>query len=93
MTDPSAIEAAARRLATALDALEAAVERHSQAEQRRESVAAQLDALGADRLRLAAELDAVSARAHMLEDTNREIARRLDAAIATIRSVLDAQSD
>ena len=43
-----------------------------------------------DRSRLASELDAAVARARALETTNREIARRLDAAIDTIRSVLEA---
>ena len=45
----------------------------------------------ADRSRLASDLDAAAARARTLETTNREVARRLDAAIDTIRSVLEAQ--
>ena len=43
-----------------------------------------------DRSRLAADLDAAAARARGLETTNREVARRLDEAIDTIRSVLAA---
>ena len=42
----------------------------------------QLHALSADRSRLAADLDAQTARARRLESANREIARRLEAAIA-----------
>jgi hypothetical protein len=90
MTETSPIDAATKRLALALDALEAAVERRHEADQDEESLAAQLQALGTDRSRLAAELDEITARSRRLELTNREIAQRLDVAIDTIRSVLDA---
>jgi hypothetical protein len=53
-------------------------------------LADQLHALGADRSRLAADLDAATARARTLETTNQEVARRLDVAIETIRSVIEA---
>jgi hypothetical protein len=42
-----------------------------------------------DRTRLAAALDGETARSRRLESTNREIAERLDTAIASIQSVLD----
>jgi len=90
MTDTSAIDAATKRLALALDALEAAVERRREADRGQEGLEAQLHALGTDRSRLASDLDAAVARARSLEGTNREIAERLDAAIDTIRSVLEA---
>ncbi len=90
MTEPSAIEAASKRLALALDALAAAVERRQEADRGQDRLATQVQALGTDRSRLAAELDAVAARARALETTNREVATRLDAAIDTIRSVLAA---
>jgi hypothetical protein len=89
MTDPSAIDAASKRLALALDALEAALERRRESDRGEETLAAQLHALGADRSRLAADLDAKAARARALETTNREIGRRLDVAISTIRSVIE----
>jgi hypothetical protein len=88
MSEPSAIDAASKRLALALDALAAAVERRHDADLGEETLNAQLHAFGADRSRLASELDAAAARARALETTNREVAQRLDAAIATIRSVL-----
>jgi len=88
MTDASAIDAATKRLALALDALEAALERRRVADRGEETLGAQIQALGADRSRLAADLDAQAARASKLESTNREIARRLDVAIDTIRSVI-----
>lgn len=90
MTEPSAIDAASKRLALALDALAAAVERRRDADRGEETLADQLHALGTDRSRLASELDAAAARARSLETTNREVAQRLDAAIDTIRSVLVA---
>jgi Domain of unknown function (DUF4164) len=89
MTDPSAIDAATKRLALALDALEAALERRREGDRGEQTLAAQLQALGADRSRLAADLDAQAARARALETTNREIGRRLDVAIDTIRSVIE----
>jgi len=88
MTEPSAIDAASKRLALALDALAAAVERRREADRGEQTLSAQLHALGTDRSRLACELDAAAARARALETTNREVAQRLDAAIGTIRSVL-----
>ncbi len=92
MSDANAIEAATRRLSAALDALEAATERRRDADRGEETLAAQVQALGLDRSRLAADLDDQAARARKLEDTNREVARRLDVAISTIRSVLDPHS-
>jgi Domain of unknown function (DUF4164) len=90
MSDASAIEAATRRLTLALEALEAAVERRTEADRDQEALATQLHALGADRSQLACDLDTAVARSRSLETTNRDIARRLDIAIDSIRSVLDA---
>jgi hypothetical protein len=90
MTDTSAIDAASRRLALAMDALEAALERRREADFGQAALVEQVHALGTDRSRLAAELDTAAARIRMLETTNREIARRLDAAIAQVRGVLEA---
>lgn len=90
MTDQSAIDGAVKRLALALDALDAAVERRRQADRSEEALAAQVQSLGIDRTRLAATLDGETARARQLETTNREIANRLDAAMASIQSVLDS---
>ncbi len=91
MTDAKAIEAATRRLSAALDGLDAAVERRRGADRAEETLAVQVHALGADRSRLASDLDAQTARSRRLEATNREVARRLDLAIETIRSMLDAR--
>ncbi|HWZ07184.1 MAG: DUF4164 domain-containing protein [Bradyrhizobium sp.] len=84
------IEAATRRLMAALDALERAVERRREADRNEDELAARIQALGADRSRLADELDGSLVKSRRLERANREIGERLDAAIGTIRSVLDA---
>jgi hypothetical protein len=90
MSDQSTIDQAVKRLALALDSLDAAVERRRQSDRSEEGLASQLHALGVDRTRLAAALDGETARARRLESTNREIAQRLDTAIASIQSVMDA---
>ena len=87
---PVDIDAATRRLMTALDALESAVERRREADRDENELATRIQALGADRSRLADELDGSLVKSRRLERANREIAERLDAAIGTIRSVLDA---
>ena len=84
------IDAATRRLMAALDALERAVERRREADRDEDELAARIQALGTDRSRLADELDGSLTKSRRLERANREIAERLDAAIGTIRSVLDA---
>ncbi len=87
----SDIEQATRRLAAALDALENAVERRREHARGEDELAARIQALGSDRSRLANELDGTLVRSRELERANREIAQRLDAAIGTIRAVLDAE--
>jgi len=84
------IDTATRRLMAALDALEAAVERRREADRDEDELATRIQALGADRSRLADELDSSLVKTRKLERANREIAERLDAAIGTIRSVLEA---
>ena len=58
-----------------------------------EQLESRIQALGTDRSRLADELDGALMKARKLERTNREISDRLDAAIVTIRSVLDTGED
>jgi chromosome segregation ATPase len=87
------IDAATRRLMSALDALESAAERRRDADRDENELAVRIQALGADRSRLADELDGALVKSRRLERANREIAERLDAAIGTIRGVLDAGED
>jgi uncharacterized membrane protein YccC len=87
--EQSVIDTAVKRLALALDALDAAVERRREADHGEAALVAQVQALGLDRTRLADTLDGETARSRRLEATNREIAMRLDSAIASIQAVLD----
>lgn len=87
------VDAATRRLTAALDALERAVERRRDADRNEDELASRIQALGADRSRLADELDGSLVRTRKLERTNREIAEKLDAAIGTIKSVLEAAGE
>ena len=86
-TDP--IEDATRRLVLALEALEEATERRCEADRAERALANQVHALGNDRARLASDLDDATARARALETVNREIAKRIDQAIETIRGALE----
>ena len=83
------VEAATRRLMAALEALEGAVERRRDADRDENELAGRIQALGVDRSRLAQELDNSLVKTRRLERTNREIAEKLDAAIGSIRTVLD----
>jgi len=91
MSEQSEIDAAVKRLALALDALDAAVDRRHDADRNQEGLASQLHSLGLDRTKLAAALDGETARSRKLEAVNREIAERLDMAIASIQSALTGQ--
>lgn len=91
MDDQTSIEAATRRLTQALDALDAAVDRRLESEHGEARLADRLHMLDADRSRLASELDAQTARSRQLESAHHEIARRIDAAIDNIRSVIATQ--
>ena len=92
MTESSAaeIEIATRRLTAALDALESAVERRRDADRDENELATRIQALGTDRSRLADELDGALMKARKLERANREMVEKLDAAIGTIRAVLES---
>jgi DNA repair exonuclease SbcCD ATPase subunit len=90
-TTAADLEAATRRLMAALEALESAAERRSEADRDEDELASRIQALGADRSRLADELDGALVRTRKLERANRDIAQRLDAAIGSIRSVLDVE--
>ena len=91
MTDPTTIEQATKRLTLALHALDAAVERRLETDRSRAVLTEQVHALDADRARLAADLDGQVAKVRRLETANRDIARRLDAAMDNVRQVLDSK--
>ncbi len=90
MSDTLAVEQAVRRLSAALDALDAAMEVRLEADRRRGTLAEEAHDFSLDRSRLAAELDGVQAHSRMLENHNREAARRLDEAMTAIRDLIEA---
>lgn len=65
--------------------------RRHEEDRHRDALEAQLQAFGSDRSKLAAELDTVRAHAVDLESANREVSRRLDRAVDSIRTVLATQ--
>ena len=91
MTDASAVEQATRRLSQALDMLDAAVDRRIEIDRSRAILAEQVHALDADRSKLASDLDMQLAKVRSLESANREVARRLDAAMENVRQVIESQ--
>lgn len=90
MTEQTAIEQATRRLTQALDALDAAVERRVEGDKGSAALSQQVHVLAADRSKLAADLDTAVARSRSLESQNRDIGRRIDAAMENIRLVLES---
>lgn len=89
MADTPNVKTVMGRLDTALSQLEAAVHRHVEAGERFATAEDELQRLGEDRSKLAQDLDSALARADRLEDTNREVSRRLVSAMETIRAVLN----
>jgi hypothetical protein len=79
---------ALRRLESALDLLEAAIDRRVEGAREITELEGEMHRLGSDRSRLAQSLDAAEARSARLEDTNKEVSRRLVAAMESIREVL-----
>jgi Domain of unknown function (DUF4164) len=92
MTGSSPTDAALQRLSNAVDLLESAVDRRLESVREASSLEGELHRLGTDRSRLAQSLDAAEARSVRLEEANREVSRRLVAAMETIREVLARQN-
>lgn len=90
MAETASLDAALVRLDQAIGRLEVAVERRRASDRTIHGLEEELSRLGEDRSRLAMDLDGAVARAGRLEDTNREVSRRLVSAMESIRAVLDA---
>ncbi len=88
MTGSSTIDAALQRLSGAFDRLEEAIDGRLESADQMTSLEGELHRLGTDRSRLAQSLDAAEARSARLEEANREVSRRLVAAMESIREVL-----
>ena len=88
MTGSSSIDEALQRLSSALERLEGAIDQRLETAGAVSSLEGELHRLGTDRSRLAQSLDAAEARSARLEEANREVSRRLVAAMESIREVL-----
>jgi uncharacterized protein YicC (UPF0701 family) len=88
MSTRTRIEASLERLSAALDHLEAACEERVNSDAERGNLQEEFAVLQDDRTRLGVELDAATARSKSLELANDEVARRLQKASATLRSML-----
>jgi chromosome segregation ATPase len=85
------IDAALKRLDAALDLLDDAIEGRLESVRHVADLEEEVHRLGTDRSELAQTLDDAEARGARLDDVNRQVSQRLDAAIETIRAVLDRQ--
>ncbi len=88
MTGFSPIDEALQRLSSALERLEGSIDQRLETAGQVTSLEGELHQLGTDRSRLAQSLDAAEARSARLEEANREVSRRLVAAMESIREVL-----
>ncbi|MEO8668190.1 MAG: DUF4164 domain-containing protein [Bauldia sp.] len=88
MGGTSPVEDALHRLEGALAHLESALDGRLNGEAQVGGLEDEVHRLGTDRSRLAQSLDAAEARSAKLEGVNREVSRRLVAAMESIRSVL-----
>lgn len=90
MAETSRLQAALKRFEKALGQLESAVELRLEMDRRYSGVDDELQRLSEDRSKLAQDLDTAEARSSRLEETNREVSRRLVSAMESVRSVLEA---
>ncbi|MEO4000873.1 DUF4164 domain-containing protein [Mesorhizobium sp. CAU 1732] len=89
MTGEATLKEVIHRLGKAIETLEDAAAARLEREQDYGEAEAEVQRMNADRARLAQELDSSEARADRLEEANKEVSRRLVAAMETIRAVLD----
>lgn len=89
MSGEATLKEVINRLAKAIDTLESAVAGRVERHQDHSEADAEVQRMNADRARLAQELDNSEARGERLETANKEVSRRLVAAMETIRAVLD----
>ena len=89
MAMSSQIGKAMQRLNAAIDGLDSTIDSRLEREAVLLDAEAEVQRMGADRNRLAGSLDEAEARGKRLENTNKEVSRRLVDAMEAIRSVLD----
>ncbi|WP_158809887.1 DUF4164 family protein [Beijerinckia sp. L45] len=93
MARPASLEAALKRLASALDQLEAASGRLAHTGAEKADLQEVLAVMQDDRSRLALELDAALSRTQTLEHATDDVASRLSQAGGVLRRLLEAADD
>jgi len=93
MPQSGQVTSAVKRLNKAIDGLESAVGGRIERESLLLDAEAEVQRMGSDRTRLAESLDSAEERSMRLENTNREVSRRLVEAMESIRAVLDRNED
>ncbi len=89
MSSDMTVKSSLDDLKRALSGLENAIDARMEKERDVSEAEGEVRRMNADRSRLAEELDQTQHRANRLEEANREVSRRLVAAMETIRAVLD----
>lgn len=89
MSSDVTVKSSLDNLRRALSGLENAIDARMEKERDYFEAESEVRRMNADRSRLAEELDQSQHRANRLEEANREVSRRLVAAMETIRAVLD----
>lgn len=84
-----AIRQSLMRLRAAVDALEQAEARRRENQRQTGPIETELALMQDDRARLATELDASLARSNRVENLAEDLTRRVDAAMTTVRAVLE----
>lgn len=84
-----AIRQSLLRLRAAVDALEQAEARRRESQRQTGPIETELALMQDDRARLATELDAALARSNRVESLAEDLTRRVDAAMTTVRAVLE----
>jgi hypothetical protein len=87
---PATVEQALARLMASIAVLEVAAARRLEVDRSKGALETELALMQDDRARLAVELDGALSRGNRLEATTEDLARRIDKAIGSVRSVLDA---
>ena len=88
MSHPAVLEAALKRLSSALDQLEAEAQRRSRTDATRNDLVEELAIMQDDRSRLALVLEGAQMRIRRLERAQTEAEHRLEQAGSTIRAIL-----
>ncbi|AEV39197.1 hypothetical protein PSE_4695 [Pseudovibrio sp. FO-BEG1] len=85
------LDQALDRISASITKLEGALHRRTSRDKTLDALENDLQRIGEDRTQLAAKLDQAEARGSRLEDVNKDVSRRLVAAMESIRTVLEGQ--